>query len=81
MNTIEKRPTHPLPADALRAAFEDQGLVAPPVPAGLAPGLRELGLDRPSRIVSGLVRASVDEALLIAARQDPDGPFAEEDPR
>ena len=34
-----------------------------------------------SRIVSGLVRASVDEALLIAARQDPDGPFAEEDPR
>lgn len=43
--------------------------------------LRELGLDAPSRVVGGLVRAAVDEALLAARRQDPAGPFSEEDPR
>lgn len=67
MNTIEKRPTHPLPADALRAAFEDQGLVAPPVPAGLAPGLRELGRGQFASGPVAPLRAAADAAARLAA--------------
>lgn len=72
-------------AEADRAAYGEAIEAAVELSAAVVrqatEALRALGLDRPSRVVSGLVRASVDEALLIAARQDPDGPFVEEDPR
>lgn len=72
-------------AEADRAAYGEAVDAAVELSAAVVrqatDALRALGIDRPSRVIGGLVRAAVDEALLAAARQDPDGPFAEDDPR
>jgi predicted short-subunit dehydrogenase-like oxidoreductase (DUF2520 family) len=66
-------------AEADRAAYGEAVDAAVELSAAVVrqatEALRELGLDRPNRVIGGLVRAAVDEALLAAGRQDRDGPF------
>lgn len=72
-------------AEADRAAYGEAVEAAVELSAAVVrqatDALREFGVARPSRVVGGLVRAAVDEALLLAARQDPAGAFVEDDPR